>query len=90
MTICKVNCFSPISMGIFLAGMIIASSVSAAETISIGSLDLSKVRQDWGQAQMDKSVDGHTLTIGGKKFEHGMGTHATSTLYIDLKGNAER
>jgi alpha-galactosidase len=77
-------------MGMFLAGMIFALSANAMETVSIGSLDLSKVRQDWGQPQMDKSVDGHPLTIGGKKFERGLGTHATSTLYIDLKGGAER
>lgn len=61
-----------------------------AETVSLGELDLTKARQDWGQPQADKSIDGHSLFIDGKKFEQGFGTHATSTLYIDLKGSAER
>jgi alpha-galactosidase len=63
---------------------------NGAESIWLSSLDLGKVRQDWGQPQKDKSVDGHQITISGKKFEHGLGTHSISTLYVDLKGNAER
>ncbi len=66
------------------------SPALAAETVSLGSLDLGKVQQGWGQPHADKSVEDHTLSIGGKKFEHGLGTHAISTLYIDLKGGAEK
>jgi alpha-galactosidase len=64
----------------------------ATETVLLSSLDLSKskVKQDWGEPQTDKSIDGRPLSIGGKKFEHGLGTHAISTLYIDLKGGAQR
>jgi alpha-galactosidase len=77
-------------MGILSAAILFALPVNAAETVSLSSLDMSKVQQSWGQPQTDKSVDGHPLAIGGKKFEHGLGTHAVSTLYVDLKGGAQR
>lgn len=37
---------------------------------------------------MDVSVDKNPLTIGGKKFTHGMGTHAVSKFACDLRGKA--
>ena len=90
MTPFNANCFSLTSMGILSAAMLFSLPLDAAETVSLSSLDLSKVQQSWGQPQTDKSIDGHPLAIGGKKFEHGLGTHAVSTLYIDLKGDAQR
>jgi alpha-galactosidase len=78
------------SMCILSAAMLFSLPVDASETVSVGALDLSKVQQSWGQPQADKSIDGHPLVIGGKKFEHGLGTHAVSSLYIDLKGGAQR
>ncbi len=35
-------------------------------------------------------MDNHPLTIAGQPFERGLGTHAESALYLDLKGDAER
>jgi alpha-galactosidase len=90
MTLHNVKCLSTISMGLLLAGMMFTLPAHAAETVSLGSLDLDKVQQGWGQPHADKSVDDHPLSIGDKKFEHGLGTHAISALYIDLKGRAER
>jgi len=65
-------------------------SSRAEETIPLGALDLHKVMQGWGSPRADKSVDSHPLTIGGKKFEKGLGTHAESIFYIDLQGGAKR
>ena len=36
------------------------------------------------------SVDGHQLRIAGQKFEHGLGTHADSILYVQLDGGGRR
>jgi alpha-galactosidase len=58
-------------------------------TVWLDDLDISKTIQDWGNAQKHRSMDGHHLTLGGKQFLHGVGTHARSTLYIDLKNGAE-
>jgi alpha-galactosidase len=59
-------------------------------TIWLDDLDLSKTVQGWAQPQKNFSVDHHPLSIGGKHFEHGLGTHAESALYIDLKGGVQR
>src|SRR5205823_2007344 len=40
--------------------------------------------------QADHSIDGNPIHIGGRAFAGGVGTRATSTLFIDLGGRAER
>jgi alpha-galactosidase len=90
MSPCRVKYSSGAFIGILTACLAFTFSACAAETVWLSSLDVKKVRQGYGEPKVDKSVDGHPITIGGKKFEHGLGTHSISTLYIDLKGNAER
>ena len=61
-----------------------------AETFGLETLNLQYAEQGWGEPQANKSVDNHPLFIDGKRFEHGFGTHAVSTLRIALGGKAER
>lgn len=75
---------------VFLACLTLAASSAADETVWLGSLDLSRMRQAWGRPKVDASMSGKPLSIGGRKFEHGVGTHARSTLWIDLDGGSER
>ena len=70
--------------------VVLANHAFAAESVWLSSLDVSKTQQDWGKPQADKSVDGHTMTIAGTKYEHGLGTHAASLLCVDLKGGSTR
>ena len=60
------------------------------ETVWLSSLDLSPIVQGWGQPQADKAVTGKPLSIGGKKFERGLGTHAASLVRLLLKGGSEK
>ncbi len=75
-----------------LALIALTSPTLAAEpeTVWLSSLDLSHVVQGWGQPQADKAVTGKPLSIGGQKFERGLGTHADSLVRLQLKGGAER
>ncbi len=57
--------------------------------VPLESLDLIKMTQDYGTPQVGKSVIGKPLTLGGTVYEHGIGSHATSEVTIDLKGNAK-
>ena len=67
-----------------------ANVATSAETVPLTSLDLSKMRQGWGKPQIDRSIREKPLSIGGRIFDHGVGTHASSTLWVDLDGGAER
>jgi alpha-galactosidase len=62
----------------------------AADTVWLTSLDLSKMRQGYGRPQVDRSMREKPLSITGQKFEHGVGTHANSVLWIDLAGGSDK
>ncbi len=73
-----------------LAMLPLAALPARAETVWISSLKLSNVVQGWGAAQADKSVTGQPMSIAGRKFEHGVGTHANSVARLDLHRKATR
>jgi alpha-galactosidase len=83
---------TPLLIAAVLALTLLALPVPAAEpqTIYVSSLDLSPIVQGWGQPQADKAVTGKPLSIGGKSFERGLGTHTDSIVRLDLKRGAER
>ena len=85
----KLDLFA-LSAALALATFTTHALAGEPETVWISSLDLSPVMQDWGKAQADKAVTGKPLSIGGKKFERGLGTHADSLVRIDLKRGAEK
>ena len=70
--------------------LLTGTSTVHAQSVWLSSLDISKTQQGWGRPNADKSAGGRPLTIGGQVFEKGLGTHAPSVVYIDLKGDAER
>ncbi len=74
----------------FLSALLLTVSIQGQElrTLRIDALDLSQVTQGWGAPQKDRSVDRHPLSVGGKKFDHGFGTHADSKMVLDLDGGA--
>lgn len=73
-----------------LAALLLGSQVVRAEDTWVADLDLTKVRQGWGEPHKDQSVEGHLLSIGGQKFAHGLGTHSVGSLLLNLKGGSAR
>jgi alpha-galactosidase len=71
-----------------LLGLVVAGA--SADTVWLSSLDLAKMRQGWGSPQKDRSIREQPLAIGGRRFDHGVGTHATSSLWVDLAGGSAR
>jgi alpha-galactosidase len=67
----------------------LALATATADTVWLDELKLSNATQGWGEPQRNKSVEGKPLTIGGQKFEHGLGTHAEGLLRIKLDGHAK-
>jgi outer membrane protein assembly factor BamB len=79
----------------------VASSITPAEAdlrgekppqngIWLETLDLSKLKQGWGEVHAGHTVDGGPITLGGMVYRHGVGTHSASDVSIDLKGSAVR
>src|SRR5206468_2263184 len=68
--------------------------------VALASLDLAKMRVQPGGggrgapaqtvAQANRSIDGNPIRIGGREFAEGVGTRATSVLFVRLGGGAER
>ena len=73
-----------------IAYFALATICRAAQTYELGALELQSLTQDWGEPHANKSVDGRDLSIGGRKFERGLGTHAVSTFRLNLNGTGER
>ncbi len=58
-----------------------------ARTVWLSSLNLEKMTAGWGTPQKDKSIQSKPLKIAGRTFDKGIGTHAASLMYIDLKNS---
>jgi alpha-galactosidase len=65
-------------------------SIKPNDTVWLSSLDLSKMTSGWGKPEIDKAVQGKPISIAGQKFDRGVGTHANSVMYIDLKGGSKK
>jgi alpha-galactosidase len=92
MTFADFYCFKGFRAACLGVMLLVLSSVCAwgTETVVLSSLDLSKMQQDWGSPGVNRSVDGHELSIAGRKFSQGVGTHANSLFRIDLKRGTTR
>ena len=69
-------------LAVFLAA---CAGVCAAGTTPLGSLLPESTAQGWGTLQMDKAVAGTPLTIAGRAFARGIGTHAKSEIVYELE-----
>lgn len=66
------------------------ASLAFADTLPLSDLNLDVTSQGWGKPGKNKSVDGHDLTIAGKTFTSGVGSHADQEMIISLDGKANR
>jgi alpha-galactosidase len=72
--------------------MIVLSLCLGAEAavVRLGDLDLTKMSSGWGKPLVDQSVTGKAISIAGRTFDYGVGTHAESALHVTLDGKVER
>ena len=75
-------------LAVMLASLAVASA--AADTVWLDKLNVGLATQGYGDPHKNVTVDGHKLTIGGKTFDHGFGTHAESHLQLNLAGGSTR
>ncbi|MEP6995637.1 MAG: NPCBM/NEW2 domain-containing protein, partial [Acidobacteriota bacterium] len=49
---------------------------------TVGEILITSIDQDFARPQINKNLGGQALSIGGKKYETGVGTHANSRMTI--------
>ncbi|HHI78783.1 MAG TPA: alpha-galactosidase [Planctomycetes bacterium] len=83
-------CFGTLALVFFFSQLGVQGKAPKQKKLRLEDMDLSSLRQDWGNVQIGKSVDGHPLRIGSKAFKHGLGSHAAGVFRIELDGKALR
>ena len=59
-----------------------------AENVSlVSSWKVASYTQEWGNLEINKSVEHNTLTIGKRPFVYGFGTHASAQILLDIPEN---
>lgn len=70
--------------------LLLSANISKAQSVVwLDQLDLSVATQGNGKPSINTSVDGRKITIAGEVFKRGFGTHAESSLLINLNGKAK-
>ncbi|MDQ2733102.1 MAG: NPCBM/NEW2 domain-containing protein, partial [Armatimonadota bacterium] len=77
-------------LGVGALLLLTTAAARAENTVWLSSLDLSKATQGFGQPQVNKSIDGHLLTLNGRTYLRGFGTHSPGILAVKLDGGATR
>jgi alpha-galactosidase len=85
-----VKFLKPIAGQWAFAAFVLLSACSSPVTIELSSLDISAFSSDWGKTKANSSITGTPLTIAGKVYEKGIGTHAGSEVTIRLDGKKGR
>ena len=60
------------------------------KTVPLGTIPWKKASAGWGKTMVNKSVSGADLTVGGQKYETGIGTHANSVIEYELPAGFTR
>ena len=66
----------------------VSSNTPPAQEVWVSSLDVSRIEQGWGEGRANRSVDNRRMNIAGQAITNGVGTHANSTLSLEVDGNA--
>ena len=59
-------------------------------TLVADNISLVRWTQDMGSPRIDLSINRTALSVGGQSFKHGIGTHANSTLCLNLAEGVKR
>ena len=73
---------------LLMPALLLGACSGKKDTIYIDTMDLGAMESGWGENRANKSVDGHPLTVAGKAYDRGVGTHAVSKFLLVTNGNA--
>jgi hypothetical protein len=66
------------------------AAVEKIDGVFLDTLEPVRSKQGWGTLQKNRSVWEKEMTIGGKRFRRGLGTHANSEIVYQLDGTYRR
>ena len=75
-----------------LAALLCWTGTARADVVTVwlDELDLSQMKQEVLRPKAKRSFSGEIMSIGGVKFPRGIGSHAKSSLTLDVRGKALR
>ena len=73
-----------------LSILTLLTSCNKNKTIYLSDIRQGFIANEFGPPEIDKSFEKNKLSIRGKVFEKGLGTHAPSKISLDLNGNGKR
>ncbi|MGN0847368.1 MAG: NPCBM/NEW2 domain-containing protein [Kiritimatiellia bacterium] len=73
---------------LFQMAVAVAMAAAAENKIWLEDVDRSTMTCGYKSVLVGRSVEGGLLSVGGKVYEHGLGTHAPSILAVPLGGKA--
>lgn len=76
--------------GVWILGCLACGAAWSSEVVPLSTLDLTKMSAGWGAPVANLSVQSQPMSIAGRKFQQGVGTHAESSLWVDLQGGSQR
>lgn len=65
-------------------------TLTTPSVLHLSDLEPETARQDWGSLGRDRTCTGKPLTVAGKHYEKGLGTHAASVLTYRIFGTFSR
>lgn len=74
----------------FIGTLFAGLGIQAQQVVNLSDLDLSNISQEYGTVQVGKTAVGTPAVIKGTTYTDVIGTHAKSSLKIELKGDAVR
>ena len=54
--------------------------------LALNAVKFESHKQAWGSLHMNESIDGNKMTVNGKRFKFGYGTHAASETVFNIEG----
>jgi alpha-galactosidase len=66
------------------------SVMGMSQTVWLDETNLDAMRCGWSVPKSGRSIDGNVLTVAGETFGRGVGTHAVSTILLNVNGRGKR
>lgn len=64
----------------------LAADLASGESVRLDQLKIEKAQNGWGTIKRNLSIDGNSLTVCGKTYTNGVGTHAPGRIDIKVNG----